>query len=158
MQPAENLRRSPYERHLWERQSMRVPLVRGLSALVLFVLEVVAMRPVAAQSPAPSSKQPAAPSEVMIGGVAPPASNVQQCVDVQIGGEHVFGCLNQQLKREVDRVNPSLNQPPFDARSPDVQVGNVNEAAIREQYGPNYGHSVAPFRPPQPNFAAPPHH
>jgi hypothetical protein len=26
-------------------------------------------------------------------------------------------CLNQRLKREVDRVNPTVNQPPIDARS-----------------------------------------
>jgi hypothetical protein len=141
-------------------QSVGVPLVRRLSALVLVLLifGAASVRPAAAQSSGPSSNQPAAPSEVVIGGGASPASNVQQCVDVQIGGEHAFGCLNQQLQREVDKVNPSLNQPPLDARSPDVRVGNVNEAAIREQYGSNYGRSVVPFRPPQPNFAAPPHH
>ncbi|MBR0838983.1 hypothetical protein JQ607_02140 [Bradyrhizobium liaoningense] len=65
-----------------------------------------------------------------------------------MGNESAFGCLNQKLRREVDKVNPSLNLPPVDARSPDVRVGNVNEAAVRQQYGSNYGRSAFPFRPP----------
>jgi hypothetical protein len=103
----------------------------------------------------PDTGQTAAPHEVTIGGQAPPAPTVQQCVDVQIGGDHAFGCLNQQLKREVERVNPPANLPPLDARSSDVKVGNVNEAAVRQQYGSNYGRSVIPFRPPAAGFVVP---
>ena len=103
----------------------------------------------------PDAGQTAAPHEITIGGQAPPAPTVQQCVDVQIGGDHAFGCLNQQLKREVERVNPPANLPPLDARSPDVKVGNVNEAAVRQQYGSNYGRSVIPFRPPAAGFVVP---
>jgi hypothetical protein len=103
----------------------------------------------------PEAGQTAAPREVTIGGQVPPAPTVQQCVDVQIGGDHAFGCLNQQLKREVERVNPPANLPPLDARSSDVKVGNVNEAAVRQQYGSNYGRSVIPFRPPAAGFVAP---
>jgi hypothetical protein len=105
----------------------------------------------------PGGAQPAAPHEITIGGQPPPAPNVQQCVDVQIGGDHAFGCLNQQLKREVERVNPTPNLPPLDARSPDVRVGNVNEAAVRQQYGSSYGRSVIPFRPPSAGFVVPHH-
>jgi hypothetical protein len=103
----------------------------------------------------PDAGQTAAPREITIGGQAPPAPTVQQCVDVQIGSDHAFGCLNQQLKREVERVNPPANLPPLDARSPDVKVGNVNEAAVRQQYGSNYGRSVIPFRPPAAGFVVP---
>ena len=85
--------------------------------------------------------------ETIIGGT-PPQSKFERCIEVEIGGDRALGCLNQQLRREVDRVNPSLNLPSLDARSPDVRVGNVNEAAVRQQYGPNYGRSVYPFRPP----------
>ena len=92
---------------------------------------------------------------VIIGGASQPQPNFERCIDVEIGTDRAFGCLNQQLKREVDRVNPSLNTPPIDARSPDVRVGNVNEMAVRQQYGPNYGRSVFPFRPPPPVFAVP---
>ncbi len=98
------------------------------------------------------------PSErrgTLIGGGQPPAPNFERCVDVQIGGDSALGCLNQKLKREVERVNPSINLPPLDARSPDVRVGNANEAAVRQQYGSNYGRSVVPFRPPTPTFGVP---
>jgi hypothetical protein len=103
----------------------------------------------------PDAGQRAAPHEVTIGGQAPSAPSVQQCVDVQIGGDHAFGCLNQQLKHEVERVNPPGNIAPLDARSPDVRVGNVNEAAVRQQYGSNYGRSVIPFRPSAPGVVVP---
>jgi hypothetical protein len=110
-----------------------------------------------AAAQAPGAGQATAPHEITIGGQSPPGPNSQQCVDVQIGGDQAFGCLNQQLKREVERVNPPLNVPPLDARSPDVRVGNVNEAAVRQQYGSNYGRSVIPFRPPSAGFVLPHH-
>jgi hypothetical protein len=80
---------------------------------------------------------------------------LERCVEVEIGKDSAFGCINQKLKREVDRVNPTINLPPLDARSPDVRVGNVNEAAVRQQYGSNYGRSAFPFRPPTPTFVLP---
>jgi hypothetical protein len=105
--------------------------------------------PLAAQTPS-ETKPPSAPPQqgVMIGGTPPQRPTFERCVDVQIGGENAFGCLNEKLKREVNRVNPSMNLPPLDARSPDISVGNVNEAAVREQYGSNYGKSAFPYRPP----------
>ncbi|WP_136624119.1 hypothetical protein [Bradyrhizobium centrolobii] len=101
--------------------------------------------PVSAQSLGPA-KPPAERQGTIIGGQ--PTTNIERCVDVQIGNESAFGCLNQKLRREVDKVNPSFNMPPIDARSPDVRVGNVNEAAVRQQYGSNYGRSAIPYRPP----------
>lgn len=93
----------------------------------------------------------------MIGGKPAPAPSLERCIEVEIGHDRALGCLNQQLKREVDRVNPTLNMPPLDARSSDVSVGLPNEAAVRQQYGPNYGRSVQPFRPPTPVFTVPRH-
>ncbi|MCS3730573.1 hypothetical protein [Bradyrhizobium betae] len=103
--------------------------------------------PAAAQSagPGPINPPPAERQGTIIGGK--PTSSFERCVDVQIGNDGAFGCLNQKLRREVDKVNPSLNLPPVDARSSDVRVGNVNEAAVRQQYGSNYGRSAVPFRP-----------
>jgi hypothetical protein len=92
---------------------------------------------------------------LIIGGKQAPGPTLERCVEVEIGHESAFGCLNQKLKREVDRVNPSLNLPPLDARSPDVRIGNVNEAAVRQQYGSNYGRSAIPFRPPTPVYVLP---
>lgn len=103
-------------------------------------------------NPAPAAQRR---ESIIIGGTPPQPPKFERCIEVQIGRGRALGCLNEQLKLEVDRINPSTNTPPFDARSPDVQVGNVNEAAVREQYGPNYGKSVYPFRPPPPVFTIP---
>ncbi|PZA13689.1 hypothetical protein DNX69_04445 [Rhodopseudomonas palustris] len=72
-----------------------------------------------------------------------------------MGGANALGCLNQKLQREVAKVNPTINLPPLDARSADVRIGNVNEAAVRQQYGANYGQSVVPYRPPAPVYFVP---
>jgi hypothetical protein len=65
-------------------------------------------------------------------------------------------CLNQKLRREVDRVNPTLNLPPIDARASDTKVGVVNIPGVQQQYGRNFGVSVVPQRPAPPAFSAPP--
>jgi hypothetical protein len=124
----------------------------GLSVCLLVALAV----PAGAQAPGGGPRTPhTAPRETIIGGSPSPLPKYERCIEVEIGGDRAFGCLNQQLKREVDRVNPSFNMPPLDARSSDLRVGNVNEAAVRQQYGSNYGRSVYPFRPP-PLIYAPP--
>jgi hypothetical protein len=125
-------------------------------AFLTACLVVGAATPVAAQTLPPGAAPPPVerPEGTIIGG-NPPALTLERCVDVQIGNDSAFGCLNQKLKREVDKVNPSINMPPLDARSPDVRVGNVNEAAVRQQYGSNYGRSAIPFRPPTPTFTLP---
>jgi len=91
----------------------------------------------------------------IVGGNQSPALTFERCVDVQIGGDRGLGCLNERLKREVERTNPAFNLPPIDARSSDIKVGNANEAALRQQYGANYDRSVYPFRPPTPSYALP---
>jgi len=130
----------------------------GANIITALVGGLLACAQARAQSPAPSVPLPppttqlsapppsGPPAEGTIGGGPP----VQRCIEVEIGGETAsgFGCLNQQLKREVERVNPSLPQAPLDARSSDLAIGIVNPAAIRQQFGQNFGHSGVPFRPP----------
>ncbi|MCP3384068.1 hypothetical protein NLM31_27225 [Bradyrhizobium sp. CCGUVB4N] len=115
----------------------------GLAAWLVATMAIPAM----AQAPGPLNL-PAGPGAGTIVGGATPSSTVQRCVDVQIGGDSAFGCLNEKLRREVDKVNPSLNLPPIDARSSDVRVGLGNEASVRQQLGSNYGRSITPYRPP----------
>jgi len=127
----------------------------GCVRLVVLMASVAlgGITPLAAQAPDPSAIP--AHGGIIIGGkpdFAPPA---ERCVEVEVGSDRSFGCLNQKLRREVDRINPSINAPPIDARSPDVRVGNVNEAAVRLQYGSNYGRSATPYRPTAPTFALP---
>jgi hypothetical protein len=64
--------------------------------------------------------------------------------------------LNRRLRGEVDRVNPPItNQPPIDARSPDIRVGVINLPAVQQQYGQNFGISARPYRPPPLVYSAP---
>jgi hypothetical protein len=131
----------------------RIKYLRDIALAACAVLVVTS--PLVAQAPnaavGPSKEREA----LIIGGKQPSGPALERCVEVEIGNDSAFGCLNQKLKREVDRVNPSLNLPPLDARSPDVRIGNVNEAAVRQQYGSNYGRSAIPFRPPTPVYVLP---
>ncbi len=64
---------------------------------------------------APCEAQNASPANggITIGGEPPPLTVHQRCVDVEIGGDKSIGCLNEQLKRQVDQVNPGpANIPP----------------------------------------------
>ena len=80
-------------------------------------------------------------------GPPPTTTNTERCVEVEIGSSRAFNCLNQKLKREVDRVAPTLNLPPIDARSPDTKTGVINIPAVQQQYGKNFGVSATPYRP-----------
>jgi hypothetical protein len=84
------------------------------------------------------------------GGTAP-------CVEVEIGGVAAppLDCLNKKLKNQVDRVQPPANNPPLDAKSQDIRVGVTNAAAVRQQYGANFGVSPFPQRPGAPTFVNP---
>jgi hypothetical protein len=87
------------------------------------------------------------------GGRAP--ASPDRCVEVEIGSSRSMDCLNQKLRREVDRVNPSLNLPPIDAKSQDLKVGVVNMPAVQQQYGRNFGVSAVPYRPAPPVYSSP---
>ena len=87
-------------------------------------------------------------------GSRAPASP-DRCMEVEIGSSRSMDCLNQKLRREVDRVNPSINLPPIDARSSDLKLGIVNIPSVQQQYGRNFGVSVAPYRPAPPASSSP---
>jgi hypothetical protein len=71
------------------------------------------------------------------------------CVEVEIGGEKTpnLSCLNQLLQKQVESVQATGNVAPLDASSPAIKLGGYNETALKQQYGPNYGKSVIPWRP-----------
>ena len=136
----------------------------------LFAAPLLALPFLALPATSLRAEDPAALPPVVIG--APPAEadhppvaggktsaqgkdGYERCVDVVIGREKSFDCVNEKLKRQVDRVNPpELNTPPIDARSSDLKTGVVNVPAVRQQYGKNFGISARPFRPP-PTFVMP---
>lgn len=91
--------------------------------------------------------------EIIVGAPATASAEHQRCVDVTIGNDQSFGCLNERLKRQVDSVNPSLNVAPIDAKSSDLKVGVVNMPGVQQQYGKNFGRSVVPYRPAPPVYS-----
>jgi hypothetical protein len=140
----------------------RLPIV-AMAALAVAAVSVRAQEPkllppvtVDAPPPSPLLQTPAGngapPPATMIGrGGGQPAGTGngghERCVDVAVGNDNSFGCINERLKRKVDEVNPVLNTPPIDAKSSDLKVGTVNIPAIQQQYGSNFGRSVVPYRP-----------
>jgi hypothetical protein len=104
-------------------------------------------------SPGLAEERVTALPEIVIGGGNP--ANTERCVEVEIGASRSMDCLNRKLRREVDRVNPTINLPPIDARSPDTKIGVVNVPGVQQQYGRNFGVSVIPQRPAPPVFSSP---
>jgi hypothetical protein len=78
-----------------------------------------------------------------------------KCAGAETGSSQAMDCLNRKLKGEVDRVNPTMNLPLIDARSPDTKVGVVNIPGVAQQYGKNFGVSAVPYRPAPPTFSSP---
>ncbi len=66
--------------------------------------------------------------------------------------QKTYDCLNEKLKKDSGQIAP-LPIPPIDAKSPDIKKGIVNVPAVRQQYGPNFGKSVVPYRPELPQYA-----
>jgi hypothetical protein len=69
------------------------------------------------------------------------------CVDVRVGTERAYDCLNQALARSVPQ-RPTPAVPPVTASSSAPATGLFNESATRERLGTNFGHSAQPQRPP----------
>lgn len=82
-------------------------------------------------------------------------STAESCVEVDIGGSKALDCINRKLKKDAERVSPLPNIPPADARTQDIHLGIINSPAVQQQYGPNFGKSVVPFRPPAPVYTSP---
>jgi hypothetical protein len=65
--------------------------------------------------------RPAPPPQPTGTGTATDRPANERCVDVMVGGERSFGCINQLLKEKVVRTKPTVTTPPIDARSPDLK-------------------------------------
>jgi len=109
-------------------------------------------------APLPRNNAPPKPGASSSGqpSPAPNASKKGPCGERKDSNEPPsLDCLNEDLKKKVDRVNPPDIQAPLDARSPDVKTGVVNIPGVKEQYGQNFGKSVIPYRPPPLVYTAP---
>src|SRR5688572_28031770 len=108
----------------------------GLAEERVTVLPEIVIGGGAANAPVKPEGRVTVRPEIVIGGGAGNAPvQPDRCVEVESGSSRAMDCLNQKLKREVDRVNPVMNLPPIDARSPDIKTGVVNIPAVQQQYG-----------------------
>ena len=71
----------------------------------------------------------------------------QTCVDVRIGDQRSYDCLDQQLARQAQQSHTPAAIPPLSAGSPALSVGGFNQGATQERLGTSFGHSVIPQRP-----------
>ncbi|HLH10698.1 MAG TPA: hypothetical protein VKV77_02340 [Methylovirgula sp.] len=111
---------------------------------------LAAIATLAALSQAAAQERPESLPQITIGGTRPKTSS---CPNANNNAN--LDCLNQQLREQVDRVNPPSINAPLDARSPDTKIGIVNIPAVKQQYGQNFGVSVYPYRPPPPTYISP---
>jgi hypothetical protein len=132
--------------------------VRGALAVAIMILVVAVML-------ARAEAQTSLPEVTVTAPAQPP--RIQDQLDHKDGGDgksrtggkgdgdHPLDRLNQQLKRKVDETNPTGNNPPLDARSPDTKTGVINIPGVQQQYGKNFGNSVVPYRPSPPVYTSP---
>jgi hypothetical protein len=88
----------------------------------------------------------------LLAGLAGPGAAqetaTQSCVDVRIGDERYFTCLNSLLRESVPQHRAPQIEAPLTATSPSTAVGTFNEQAVRQMLGNNFGRSVQPQRLP----------
>lgn len=90
----------------------------------------------------PNTSSPLLGGSAQAGQRRPP-----NCIEIEINDVRTFDCLNEKLETESARIPKVPNIPPFDVRSKDVHLGIVNQSALRQQFGKNYGVSIYPYRP-----------
>jgi len=77
------------------------------------------------------------------------------CVDVRIGTDAFYNCLNSELQALVPRQRLSSRDTPWPATQPANEVGTFSLPAIKERMGTAFGNSVIPQRPPPPVYPPP---
>ncbi|HYZ31942.1 MAG TPA: hypothetical protein VE684_06620 [Crenalkalicoccus sp.] len=82
---------------------------------------------------------------------AQPEAAGRSCVDVRVGQENYYDCLNRQLRESVPPAasRRSAADVPYPVDSPPNQLGGFTLQGTRQQLGDNFGRSVVPQRPPQ---------
>jgi hypothetical protein len=83
------------------------------------------------------------------------AADPQSCVDVQVGSERYYHCLNQQMQNVPRNPSSAAKDAPLSAGSPAPAVGSFNQSATHERLGNSFGKSVVPQRPAPPVFSSP---
>jgi hypothetical protein len=86
----------------------------------------------------------------------PASSGEAPCVEVRIGTEPSYACLNALIAKAIpQRRFAAGSDLPIAATIPAPAAGTYNTAASAEQLGTAFGHSTQPQRPPAPRYPAP---
>jgi hypothetical protein len=123
---------------------------------IIFVMSIVLAGFVICADEIHAQQTPERLPQVEVPGKKVPPQNSESCGTAASGGSsQSLNCLNQQLKQKVDEVNPASVGAPLNAASPDTKIGIQNLPAVQQQFGPNYGRSVVPYRPAAPVYGTP---
>ncbi len=70
------------------------------------------------------------------------------CIDLRIGEERYYDCLNRLLRESVPGQRLSAADAPWNATTaPAYAIGGFNQQATRQMLGSSFGTSVVPQRP-----------
>ena len=123
---------------------------------IIFVMSIVLAGFVIFVAQTRAQQAPERLPQVEVPSKRVPPKNTDFCGTAASGGSSQnLNCLNQQLKQKVDEANPPSIGAPLNAASPDTKIGIQNLPAVQQQFGPNYGRSVVPYRPAAPVYGAP---
>jgi len=71
------------------------------------------------------------------------------CIDLRIGEERYYDCLNRLLRESVPARRLSAADAPWNATTaPAYAIGGFNQQATRQMLGSSFGRAVVPERPP----------
>ena len=78
-----------------------------------------------------------------------PGDGGRACVEVEIAGERTpdYACLSDALRGAVAAARPVANLPTVGRQPGPNAVGLITPTEVRQQYGPDFGTSVVPYRP-----------
>jgi hypothetical protein len=77
------------------------------------------------------------------------------CVDVRVGNERSYACLNDALAKAARQVHGDPDLGTLSVTSPPQALGGFDRAATAERLGDAFGHSVIAQRPPPPVYVSP---
>ena len=77
------------------------------------------------------------------------------CVDVRIGSDRFYDCVNHDLRGMVPKRRFSAEDLPYPADAPPTVLNLFNQAATRQRLGTAFGHSAYPQRGPAPVLVPP---
>lgn len=92
---------------------------------------------------------------LLLAGPSWAQSAEQTCVDVRVGDQRSYDCINSALARVARAAHGPTDPGTLSATSPPQAVGTFDRAATAERMGNTFGRSVLSQRPPRPVYLSP---